>query len=79
MDMLLNEEADGLQVFNKLRTLFPLQKGIVASGHAPSELAERAAQNGLAWLAKPYTKATLAQAVYAALNPSVRNCVRAGH
>jgi CheY-like chemotaxis protein len=78
LDMLLNEEEDGLQLFNRIRALFPLQKGIVASGHAPSELVGRAAQNGLAWLAKPYTKATLAQAVHAALNHAVRNSVRVG-
>lgn len=76
-DMLLNEEEDGLQLFNRIRKLFPLQKGIVASGHAPSERVALAVQNGLAWLAKPYTKATLAQAVHAALNPSARGSSRA--
>lgn len=76
LDMLLNEEDDGLVLFNKIRALFPMQKGILASGHAPSQRVELAVQNGLVWLVKPYTRATLAQAVHAALNRPVRNVMR---
>jgi len=67
LDMLLNEEHDGLWVFDMIRTLYPRQRGIIASGHAPSQLLELARQRGLNWLSKPYTQATLARAVQVAL------------
>lgn len=67
LDMLLNEEHDGLWVFDIIRSLFPMQRGIIASGHAPNELLELARQRGLSWLSKPYTQATLARAVQGAL------------
>ncbi|MGE5787038.1 MAG: substrate-binding domain-containing protein, partial [Myxococcales bacterium] len=67
LDMLLNEEDDGLQVFNKICALYPNQKAILASGHAPSQRAELAMDHGLTWLAKPYTRATLARAVHGTL------------
>ncbi len=63
VDMILNEEQDGLQVFERIRELFPGQRGIVVSGHAPTERAERAIQEGLSWLAKPYTAEVLARTV----------------
>jgi DNA-binding LacI/PurR family transcriptional regulator/CheY-like chemotaxis protein len=67
LDMLLNEEHDGLSLFEQIRNVFPQQKAIVVSGHAPTERAEAALQRGLAWLAKPYTADALARAVEAAL------------
>ncbi len=63
LDMLLNEKLDGLQVFELMQRLFPAQKAIVASGHAPNERAELAVNKGLIWLAKPYTIEALTQAV----------------
>ena len=63
MDMLLGELRDGLQVIEQIQRLFPAQKAIVASGHAPTERAERAVGRGLAWLVKPYGMDTLAQTV----------------
>jgi DNA-binding LacI/PurR family transcriptional regulator/signal transduction histidine kinase/CheY-like chemotaxis protein len=63
LDMLLNEKLDGLQVFELIQRLFPAQKAIVASGHAPNERAELAVNKGLIWLAKPYTIEALTQAV----------------
>jgi two-component system cell cycle sensor histidine kinase/response regulator CckA len=67
LDMILNEEHDGLQVLEGLRTLCPGQKAILVSGHASSDRLEAAVSKGLAWLAKPYTKDALLKAVYAAL------------
>jgi CheY-like chemotaxis protein len=67
MDMLLNEALDGLQILEQIQGLFPRQKAIVVSGHAPTERAERAVQKGLPWLAKPYAVDTLAHAVERAL------------
>jgi signal transduction histidine kinase/DNA-binding LacI/PurR family transcriptional regulator/ActR/RegA family two-component response regulator len=63
MDMVLGEMLDGLQVFELIQRLFPAQKAIVASGHAPSERAELAVGKGLFWLAKPYTVEALGRAV----------------
>jgi CheY-like chemotaxis protein len=67
LDMLLNEEHDGLDIFERIQQLFPKQKVIIASGHAPSERAAQAVDRGLAWLVKPYTTESLARAVEAAL------------
>jgi len=69
LDMILGEDRDGLAIFEEIQRLFPAQKAIVASGHAPTERAELAMRKGLAWLAKPYTHEALAQAVHAALSP----------
>jgi len=63
MDMVLGEMLDGLQVFELIQQLFPSQKAIVASGHAPSERSELAVSKGLLWLAKPYTIEALTRAV----------------
>ena len=63
MDMILGEAEDGLQALERIQRLFPHQKAIVASGHAPSDRAERAMRKGLSWLAKPYSTAALARSV----------------
>jgi phosphoserine phosphatase RsbU/P len=67
LDMLLNEDQDGLDIFEQIQRLFPKQKVIIASGHAPTERAALAVDRGLAWLVKPYTTEALAAAVEAAL------------
>ncbi|MEI9949354.1 MAG: substrate-binding domain-containing protein [Pseudomonadota bacterium] len=68
VDMSLNEDQDGLAVIERVRTLFPGQRALIASGNAPPERAEAAILQGLGWLAKPYTSGALARAVEAALN-----------
>jgi DNA-binding LacI/PurR family transcriptional regulator/signal transduction histidine kinase/ActR/RegA family two-component response regulator len=67
LDMLLNEPEDGLQVLEHIQRLFPSQKGILASGHAPNQRAERAVAKGVCWVVKPYTQHALASAVETAL------------
>jgi DNA-binding LacI/PurR family transcriptional regulator/signal transduction histidine kinase/ActR/RegA family two-component response regulator len=67
IDMQLSDGEDGLAVFERIRALFPLQKGLVLSGHAPTERAERAFDAGLSWLAKPYAADDLVRAVQGAL------------
>ncbi len=67
MDMILNEERDGLEVLEVIRGMFPAQRGIVVSGHAPRERLERAGERGVIWLGKPYTTDALAGAVAAGL------------
>jgi DNA-binding NtrC family response regulator len=61
--MLLGEMLDGLQVIEQIQRLFPAQKVIVVSGHAPTERAELAVKRGLTWLEKPYDMESLAQTV----------------
>jgi DNA-binding LacI/PurR family transcriptional regulator/signal transduction histidine kinase/ActR/RegA family two-component response regulator len=63
LDMLLNEDRDGLEVLERARELFPGQRAILVSGHAPTERAERARGQGVQWLPKPFTLDTLARAV----------------
>jgi DNA-binding LacI/PurR family transcriptional regulator/signal transduction histidine kinase/ActR/RegA family two-component response regulator len=63
MDMVMGEALDGLQIIEQIQRLFPAQKVIVASGHAPSERAELAVQKDLTWLGKPYGMEALASAV----------------
>jgi DNA-binding LacI/PurR family transcriptional regulator/signal transduction histidine kinase/ActR/RegA family two-component response regulator len=67
MDMLLGEGSDGLQIIEQIQRLFPAQKVIVASGHAPTDRAERAMKKGLTWLGKPYGMDALAATVQRAL------------
>ena len=67
MDMVLGEALDGLQIIEQIQRLFPSQKVVVVSGHAPTERAERAVKKGLPWLSKPYGMDTLADTVQRAL------------
>lgn len=69
LDMLLNEDKDGLEVLESVQELYPAQKAILVSGHAPGERAERAAGHGVKWLSKPFTVESLAQAVSVVLGP----------
>jgi CheY-like chemotaxis protein len=70
IDMILGEQLDGLHILEEIQQLFPDQKAIVASGHAPTERAELAVKKGLTWLAKPYAMEALAHAVQRVLAPT---------
>ena len=72
MDMVMGEALDGLQIIEQIRRLFPSQKVIVASGHAPTERAERAVHKKLTWLGKPYGMETLADTVQKVLHDEGR-------
>jgi DNA-binding NtrC family response regulator len=63
VDMVLGEAADGLEVIAQIRSMFPAQKAIIVSGHAPNERTENAIERGVPWLAKPYGFESLANAV----------------
>jgi DNA-binding LacI/PurR family transcriptional regulator/signal transduction histidine kinase/ActR/RegA family two-component response regulator len=69
LDVLLNEDKDGLEVLECIHEMYPAQKAILVSGHAPGERAERAAGQGVKWLSKPFTVESLAQAVSLVLGP----------
>ena len=72
LDVILDEPLDGIEILEKIQQLFPTQKAILASGHAPNERAKRAVHKGLPWLVKPYGTEVLAQAVEATLRPIPR-------
>jgi DNA-binding LacI/PurR family transcriptional regulator/signal transduction histidine kinase/ActR/RegA family two-component response regulator len=67
LDMMLNDDEDGLEVFERICRLFPQQPGILVSGHAPLARGALALSRGMAWLSKPYTAEALLQAVQSAL------------
>jgi CheY-like chemotaxis protein len=77
LDMLLNAEHDGMHVLEQIRGLFPAQKAILVSGHAPPDRARLAAEKGLSWLAKPYTLEALGSAVESALADGARRSTSA--
>ena len=63
IDLALNEEADGLEVYRRVRAHYPGQKGILASGHALIQHEDEIRELGLGWLPKPYTAEALVVAV----------------
>lgn len=67
LDMILGEALDGLELYEEIHRLYPDLAAIITSGYAPNVRAERAIQQGLCWLAKPYTIDALALALEAAL------------
>jgi CheY-like chemotaxis protein len=70
LDMSLLEERDGLEIFEMIRQLFPSQRALMVSGHAPNDRMQAAIDRGLGWLAKPYTIESLADIVAKALEAS---------
>jgi signal transduction histidine kinase/ActR/RegA family two-component response regulator len=66
-DMMLGEEHDGLEILHRVRELFPSQRGILMSGHAPEERGELARAQGFGWLPKPFGTESLASAVRSVL------------
>jgi len=61
LDMSLLEERDGLEIFELIRQLFPSQRALLVSGHAPNNRVQAAMERGLGWLGKPYTMESLAR------------------
>jgi DNA-binding LacI/PurR family transcriptional regulator/signal transduction histidine kinase/ActR/RegA family two-component response regulator len=78
IDMVLGEVLDGVQVVEQIQRLFPAQKVIVVSGHAPPERAELAVHKGLTWLVKPYGMETFAQTVQQVLRDDGELARRSG-
>lgn len=68
LDMLLNEADDGLVLAERVTALFPEQRCVIVSGHAPNERGLRAVERGLSWLCKPYTADQLTHIVDAAVD-----------
>jgi signal transduction histidine kinase/DNA-binding LacI/PurR family transcriptional regulator/ActR/RegA family two-component response regulator len=72
MDMALNEDQTGLEIFQNIRRTFSDQKGIIASGHSAISGDISIPNTDLLWLAKPYTVTSLARAVQSMLSPKWR-------
>jgi nitrogen-specific signal transduction histidine kinase/CheY-like chemotaxis protein len=68
VDMVMPGGLNGLATVSQIRRRRPQQKALIASGYAPEHLSEAAAEEGLPWLAKPYTLAGLAAAVRNAIS-----------
>lgn len=66
-DMIMPGGTNGIEMVAMLRALRPEQKALIASGFAPAKLDAQAAEQGLIWLPKPYSLASLDSAVRAAL------------
>jgi DNA-binding LacI/PurR family transcriptional regulator/signal transduction histidine kinase/ActR/RegA family two-component response regulator len=69
-DMMLGEEHDGLEILRRVRELFPAQRGLLMSGHAPAERGDLAREQGFGWLPKPFGIESLASAVRNVLTPA---------
>ena len=60
LDMVMEEDFDGLTTFHAIRELCPEQKAVICSGYAPTDRTRTALGMGAGWLAKPYTMDALA-------------------
>jgi CheY-like chemotaxis protein len=61
VDYALNEKHTGLETLERIRGLFPAQRGIMVSGHGRAE--HEGFGSSVPWLAKPYSAEALARAV----------------
>jgi len=69
LDMIMQDDMDGLDTFIEIRKLNPLQKAIIASGFSETHRVHKMQELGAGeYLRKPYTIAQLGRAVSAAIN-----------
>jgi len=61
VDYALNESENGLETLQRIRQLFPNQRGIMVSGHGRAE--HEGSGSSVTWLAKPYSADSLARLV----------------
>jgi CheY-like chemotaxis protein len=76
LDMALNEDQTGLEVFLNIRRTFPAQKGIIASGHGAISDDVSLPDTELIRLPKPYTVTSLSRAVQSLLSPQLRDSTK---
>ncbi|HEY3499703.1 MAG TPA: response regulator, partial [Polyangiaceae bacterium] len=67
LDVMLNEDLDGLELLERIRTTHPEQLAVMVSGQAERIRETRGSVRSVTWLAKPYTAESLADAVEALL------------
>jgi PAS domain S-box-containing protein len=71
LDMIMSPGIDGLDTYERMQTISPLQPTIIASGFSESERVQKMQQLGAgAYLKKPYTLEKLAKTVRGALIPA---------
>ncbi|MBI9077434.1 MAG: response regulator [Desulfatibacillum sp.] len=64
LDTVMNSEMDGLEIHEKIRSLYPEQKAFITSGYFEPELVEKAKKAGIhQYLKKPFTIKSLGLAV----------------
>jgi two-component system cell cycle sensor histidine kinase/response regulator CckA len=63
LDMIMQEDFDGLTTFYEILKRFPKQKVIIVTGHAAEDRGRAAQELGAGWLAKPYRASKLARSV----------------
>jgi DNA-binding LacI/PurR family transcriptional regulator/signal transduction histidine kinase/ActR/RegA family two-component response regulator len=61
LDYALNEAQNGLETLERIRRLFPNQRGIMVSGHGRAE--HEGSGSSVTWLPKPYSAEALARVV----------------
>lgn len=70
LDMVMDEDLNGCQIYQKMLALHPDQKAIIVSGYSESELVIQAKQLGVThFLQKPVTLSTLTKAITQSLGP----------
>ncbi|HEY5957983.1 MAG TPA: substrate-binding domain-containing protein, partial [Polyangiaceae bacterium] len=73
VDMVMPGELNGIETIDQLREIRADQRVVIASGYVPEQMDATVADRGLPWLAKPYTRAKLANLVRSTLDGSVRS------
>ena len=69
LDMLMPPGMNGLQTYQRIRTIHPEQKAVIASGYSESKDVKKALSIGaLGFIKKPYTMDELGKIVYRALH-----------
>ena len=63
LDMIMEDDFDGLATHEAISRLYPGMNTLMASGYSPTERARQAVGMHVNWLAKPYDMDTLARAV----------------
>jgi phosphoserine phosphatase RsbU/P len=73
VDMVMPGELNGMETIDHLREIRADQRVLIASGYAPEQMDATAADRGLPWLAKPYTRSKLAEVVRVTLDGPMPN------
>jgi len=55
LDMVMEEDFDGLDTLKAIRELYPSQKIIIVSAHDRGDRGQKACDLGAGWVTKPYT------------------------
>jgi len=63
LDMRMEPGFDGLDTLRAIRSLYPAQKVLIASGHAEDDRSSEALELGAKWIGKPYGLNDMANAV----------------